>query len=303
VSIRPALASIAVDIKQAASPTAYAIKITNSSSAKLFAIDVGGQIATGESLPGVPIVGVDPNSNTAGDLTTTSSALKPSGAGGATLTIAAGAAYTADATSSQTVIQRCYQASATFAAGSYNGTYYIIIVSSAAATTNGAVACTASLSTSLPAFSASKPVLVIGKAISNNTNWTTVTDTRFFIGGTLVYVNMPASSTYEPGMIVKTDTSADNQVVTTTSGADTPVAGIVAVGQTTGGAVGKIIMMTSGSAWAQSTSTATRASCAGTSTTAGAVNNVTAAVNACVGRVLTAAASSTPSVLVQVSPN
>lgn len=140
--------------------------------------------------------------------------------------------------------------------------------------------------------------MVIAKVVTSGGTITSVADTRFFIGGSLTYVQ--TSSAVEAGMIVKADTTADNQVQTTTTGADTGVEGIIVIGNNL---AGRAIMMTSGSAWAQAVSGATRASCAGTSTTAGVVNNVTSAVNTCVGRVKSNASTTTPSVLVQVAPN
>lgn len=114
--------------------------------------------------------------------------------------------------------------------------------------------------------------------------------------GSLNYVN--TASVTPPGSVVTP--SGVNQVQTTSVAASAGVEGIVVVGNT---AADKAIIMTNGTAWALSTTSAAAANCAGTSTTAGAVNNVTAAVNVCVGRLKTSAAASTPSVLVRVLPN
>ncbi|HSI21375.1 MAG TPA: hypothetical protein VLA04_06860, partial [Verrucomicrobiae bacterium] len=294
--------AVGLTITQAASATGNAILVSSSSAATLFSIDVTGKIASGESLPGVPIVGIDPSSGTAGDLTSTSSALKPYAGAGLTLNIAAGSAYTADAVSSQTKLARCNLSAPTTLALTDATTEYVYVTASGAASTTG-VTCQFNKSTTLPAFSASKPVVVLAKTVTAGGSITSVADTRFFIGGVQNYVAMPASSTYEPGMIVKMDTGVDNGVLTSTTGSDAGVYGIVSIGATTAGAAGKIIVMTQGSAWGLSSTGTTRAACGGTTTTAGILANITSAVNACVGNVMTAAAGSTPSVLVNVSPN
>ncbi len=299
ISVTAATTStVPVTVIAAASQTADLIQVQNSSSANLFVIDVTGHVASSESLPGVPLVGVDPNSGAdKGDLVNVDGPLKPSAGAGFTLNISAGSAYTADAVSSQTLIRRCDQAADTTLAMSATETAYVYVTASGSATTTG-VDCVFAKQTTVPTFSASKPVLVIAKVVTDGAAITTIADTRPFIGGTMTYVDTAAAT--QPGSIVITDTATDNTVKLTTSGADVGVAGIIAVGNA---AAGKAILMTSGHIWAQAVSGATRAACAGTSTTSAAVNNVTAAVNVCAGQVKTAASATNLSVLVDVHPN
>jgi len=299
LDVRPqAVGDLAFFIKQVASSTADILQFQNSSSVTVFNIDATGHLASGESLPGVPLVGIDPNSGAdKGDLINTDGPLKPSAGSGLTLNISAGSAYTADLNGSPTKIKRCNLASNTTLSIPNNSTRYIYALANGADSTTGTT-CTFVAGSSPDTFNASKPTVVIAKVVTSGGTITSVADTRFFIGGSLTYVQ--TSSAVEAGMIVKADTTADNQVQTTTTGADTGVEGIIVIGNNL---AGRAIMMTSGSAWAQTVSGATRASCAGTSTTAGVVNNVTSAVNTCVGRVKSNASTTTPSVLVQVAPN
>lgn len=294
--------AIGLQITQAASAAGDLVQLNNNSNVALFVVDATGKVASGESLPGVPIVGVDPSSGTAGDLTSTASALKPYADTGLTLNIAPGSAYTANLVSSQTKLARCNLSTLYPLSLTDNSTEYVYVTASGAASTAG-ITCQINKSATLPDFSPSKPVVVLAKTVTAGGVITSVADTRFFIGGVMNYVAMPASSTYEPGMIVKIDTGVDNGIITSTSAADTGVYGIVAIGATTAGSPGKVIVLTGGNAWGQATSTTVRASCAGTTTAAGILADVVGAVNGCVGRIMTAATASTPSVLVHVAPN
>lgn len=299
LDVRPqAVGDLAFFIKQVASSTADILQFQNSSSVTVFNIDATGHLASGESLPGVPIVGIDPNSGVdKGDLINTDGPLKAWAGSGLTLNISAGSAYTADLNGSPTKIKRCNLASNTTLSMPNNSTRYVYALANGVDSTTGTT-CTFVAGSTPDTFNASKPTVVIAKVVTSGGTITSVADTRFFIGGSLTYVQ--TSSAVEAGMIVKADTSADNQVQTTTTGADTGVEGIIVIGNNL---AGRAIMMTSGSAWAQAVAGATRASCAGTSTTAGEVNNVTSAVNTCVGRVKSNASTTTPSVLVHVAPN
>ncbi len=299
LDVRPAaVGELGFFIRQYASSTADLLQFQNSSSVTVFNIDASGHLASGESLPGVPIVGVDPNSGAdKGDTVNNDGPLKAYSGGGLTLNIAAGSAYSADINGSPTNIKRCNLASNTTLNMGDNSTRYIYVLAGGADSSTGTT-CTFAQGTAPDTFNASKPTVVIAKVVTSGGSITSVSDTRFFIGGNLTYVQTAAA--VEPGMIVKADTGNNNQVQTTTSAADTGVEGIVVIGNN---GAGRAIMMTSGQAWVQAVSSATRANCAGTSTSAGLVNNVTAAVNACVGRVKTNAAASTPSVLVQLAPN
>ena len=274
------------------------LQLQNSSSVTVFNIDATGHLASGESLPGVPIIGVDPNSGAdKGDLVNTDGPLKASAGAGLTLNISAGSAYTADIMGSPTKVKRCNLPSNTTLSLADNTTKYIYVLAGGADSTTGTT-CTFAPGNTPDTFNASQPTVVIAKVVTAGGSITSVADTRFFAGGTLTYVQTAAG--VEAGMIVTADIGADDQVQTTTSAAATGVEGIIVVGNNS---AGRAIMMTSGSAWAQAVSGAVRANCAGTSTTAGVVNNVGAAVNVCVGRVKTSAAAATPSVLVQVAPN
>ncbi len=291
-------AQVGLIVKAAASAVSDLIEGQASDGSIKFYVDVTGKLGSGQSLPGVPLVGVDPNSGgTAGNLTGTSSALETDAGAGLTLNIRQGSAYTGTSPSSSNSINRCIVTADTTLAMADNTTNYVYVTSNNGTSTSGPT-CTLGKQATVPTFDASKPTIVIAKVVTSGGSISSVADTRFFIGGSLIYVKTAAAT--DPGSIVITDTSADNQVKLSTTGADTGVAGIVVVGN---GGAGTAIMMTSGHAYAQAVSGAARAACAGTSTTSGAVNNVTAAVNACIGRVLTNASSSLLSVLVEVAPN
>ena len=295
VSIAPnSVATTPITVTKIASQTADTIVVGT-----VFVVDTTGKIASAESLPGVPLVGVDPNSGaTRGDLTTSSGPLRPYAGAGLTLNITAGAAYTADRNTGppRSTVRRCVIPSDTTISMTASTTEYVYLTASTTDTTTGKE-CTVGKSSTLPAFDAQYPVLVLAKVVSG-ASITSVADTRFFIGSTLVYA--VSTSSVEPGSIVVQNTSVDNQVDDTNSAAATGVAGITAIGNT---ASGIFILNKSGTAWAQAVSGAARGVCAGTSTTTGSVNNITAAVTACAGRVMTNAASATPAVLVQISPN
>jgi hypothetical protein len=281
-------------VTQIASQTADTIAV-----GKVFVVDTTGKLASAESLPGVPLVGVDPNSGaTRGDLTSSSGPLRPFAVAGLTLNITAGSAFTADnyTSGSRTTVRRCVIPSDTSIAMTASTTEYVYLIASTTDTTTGKQ-CTVAKNATLPTFNAQYPVLVLAKVVSG-ASITSVADTRFFIGSTLVYA--VSTSSVEPGSIVIQNTAVDNQVDDSSSAASTGVAGITAVGNT---ASGIFILNKSGTAWAQAVSGAARGVCAGTSTTTGSVNNITAAVTACAGRVMTNAASATPAVLVQISPN
>lgn len=299
LDVRPtAVGELGYFLRQYASSTADMLQLQNSSSVTVFNIDATGHLASGESLPGVPIIGVDPNSGAdKGDLVNTDGPLKASAGSGLTLNISAGSAYTADIMTSPTKVKRCNLSSNTSLSLGDNTTRYIYVLAGGADSTTGTT-CSFSMGSTPDAFNASKPTVVIAKVVTSGGSIVSVADTRFFAGGVLTYVQ--TSAAVEPGMVVKSDTSTNNQVQTTSVSGDTGVEGIIVVGNN---AATRAIMMTSGSAWVQSLSSTTRANCAGTSTTAGAVVQVSAAVNSCVGRIKVNAAASTPSVLVQVAPN
>ena len=296
-----AIGDLALYIKGIASATADVIRVEDSAGNLLFAVDITGKLASGESLPGVPIIGVDPNSGTAkGDLTSTSSPLKPSAGSGLTLDIAAGSAYTANAAAAQTKIARCNLAASTTLTLTDNATEYVYVTASGTASTTG-ITCQFGASTTVPAYSASRPVLVIAKTVTSGGSITSVADIRFFIGGSIDYSQYPSGAVLEPGSIVILDTAGTNQVKTSAIAGDSGVAGIVVVGNP-GTSGGQVMVMGSGSSWAQATSTTTVGACAGTSTTAGLVTNATANASVCAGQVRSAASPTTPSVLVRVSP-
>jgi hypothetical protein len=294
-----AVGQLGLYIKGIASATADLIRVEDSSGKILFAVDVTGHIVNGSSLPGVPIVGVDANSGSApGDLAAATSPLRPTAGSGLTLNIAAGAVYTADSVTSAARIARCNLASATTLTMTDNATNYVYVTASGAASTTG-ITCAFNTQTTVPTFSASYPTVVLAKVITSGGVIQTITDTRFFTDSQLTYVKTAAAVT--PGAAVIADTSADNQVTTTTSAATTGVEGVIVVGNT---APGTAIMMIDGTAFTMASATATRDVCAQTTATAGEITNSTAggAFNTCLGIIKTAASTSYPSVMVRVQP-
>lgn len=266
----------------------------------VFVVDTTGKLASSESLPGIPLVGVDPNSGaTRGDLTTSAGPLRPTAGAGLSLNVSAGSAYTADnyTSGSRTTVRRCVIPSDTSITMAASTTEYVYLIASTTDTTTGKQ-CTLAKNATLPAFNAQYPVVVIAKVVSGGAAITSVADTRFFIGSTLVYAT--STSSVEPGSVVIQDTAADNRIDDTNNAGSYGVFGITAVGNTGSGLA---IVTVSGNAWAQAVSTMTRQNCATTSSTTGAVDAVTTDFTVCVGRSMTAASSASPAVLLQVTPN
>ncbi|MFA6082137.1 MAG: tail fiber domain-containing protein [Patescibacteria group bacterium] len=292
-------ADTALAISAAQDQTGDLLSIKNSSSVSVFTVDVTGKIASGNSLPGVPIVGVDPNSGTvAGDLTSATSALKPSIDAGLNIKIAAGSVYTSDSISSPTKISRCVVNSDSSLALDASSIEYVYLTASGTASTTGQ-ACEVHKSVDLPAYNANYPTVVIAKATTGINTVSNIVDTRFFIGGTFVYTNTAAAT--EPASAVINDTSADNQVKQTGVASMTGAAGVIVVGNS---ASGQAIMMTNGQAYVKAIFGAVRNTCAVTSTTAGAVDSTEiGAVNSCFGAVKTNASNILPSVLINISLN
>lgn len=280
-----------------------ALRVQNSSGTTLFAVDGAGNIATGDSLPGVPLIGVDINSgSTPGDMITSSGPMHTSVGTGLQVSISAGAAYTANSGATRT--WKCYLTAAALVNLPASSTRYITVTADGSVDAGG-TACTVAAASTVPTFSATAPTLIVARVVTDGSSVTSITDTRFFAGdAVLSYVSKASGSQLDPGAVVKQDTANDNRITPTTATNDTQIYGVVAIGGASSDT--QVIVASAGTVHANAGTTTPRRYCAWAGPTGNVANAnpvvaLPATVN-CVGSTLTTATTSRPSVLIRLSP-
>jgi hypothetical protein len=120
----------------------------------------------------------------------------------------------------------------------------------------------------VPTYSATAPILCIADVRTGaGSTITNIYDTRTFTTTTKQFITTTAAASYSAGMIVRL--AASNGVGTTTTPADTPIIGVVAVGNSAGTAASQLIIATAGYGFIKSTGTVTVGQTAQSSATAG----------------------------------
>ena len=122
----------------------------------------------------------------------------------------------------------------------------------------------------VPTYSATAPILCIADVRTGaGSTITNIYDTRTFTTTTKQFITSTAAASYSAGMIVKL--TAANGVGTTTTANDTPIIGVVAVGNSAGTAGAQLIIATAGPGFVKTVGTPipTAGSTAQSSTTAG----------------------------------
>jgi len=300
LDVRPtAIGDIGFFIRQIASSTSDILQFQNSSSAVIFAIDATGAIVNGDAFGGPPQVGIDPNSGAGGDYTSGTgpfaSVATADGFGNFYNDVQPGTVYTANA--AQTGIFRCTLPTTRLPSSS-NAYVWVYLTADTTTGANGR-SCTINYSATMPTFNARYPFVVISFTCISFSGFSCGhVDMRYYLGGTLAYVNTQSAVT--TGQTVINDTASDNRVTLTASAASNGAAGIIVVGNT---AAGRAIMMTQGYARGWAGAATSRGSCVQTTTGNGylQVTN-TPAVGTCFGQAVTTGGGFNNPVLVRVDP-
>lgn len=282
---------IGLYIKQVASSTADLLQFNDSTDAiGKFGVDVTGKIVNGDAFGGPPDIGVEaPLGNYTSFIF--------GGSGGAPLSpyftthpitgnyiMNYNAGYVTTSNLARTAVQRCYYPGGGVpATGGSPQQVYIYATNTFG--TNGRI-CAMGVAASL-VYNAKYPFVVVGYATVTFDafwgynyvgGWLPLT---YYKGGELVYVKTAAA--YLPGTMVVNDTSADNQVISTTTAAANGVAGVIVSGSTSAG--GQAIMMRKGIAQVNAISGTVRGACFQTSTTTGrGTSNATPVAGTCLGQ-------------------